>query len=365
MTREDERRPSNRPPASSDGACETSPVAPASVIHVDFARREVRRESPPPPPAVASAPAALDADAPEPQPLDPVARTFDEDDVAKLLGFSVRRLRALDRSQVVSPSGFENGRRAYRFPDLIALRAARDLLAAGHTLATVSTMVARLRQTLPRVVRPLHELRVRSDGRSLVVHDDETGPFEPLTGQLVMDFRVGAIGDDIVRLFQPSRSYGARAMAFDLYQQALRIDEQAERFDEAEQLYTRALQLDPTLAIAFTNLGNVRYRRGDHAGAEQLYRRALACESDQPEAQYNLGYLLLERGEAARAIGHFERALEADPRFSDAWFNHALALEHMARAREARASWERYLDLEPRGPWANVARRYLDASAPK
>jgi DNA-binding transcriptional MerR regulator len=365
MTREDDERPSARPQAAFAGA---SASANASVIHVDFARREVRRETPAPPPAASFAGNGARGieDAPEaPQPVDPVARTFAEDDVVKLLGFSVRRLRALDRSQVVSPSGLEGGRRVYRFPDLIALRAARDLLAAGHSLATVTAMVARLRQTLPRVVRPLHELRVRSDGRSLVVHDEETGPFEPLTGQLVMDFSVRAMGDDIVRLFEPARSHGSRALAFELYQQALRIDEQAERFDEAEQLYTRALQLDPALAIAFTNLGNVRYRRGDHAGAEVLYRRALACESDQPEAQYNLGYLLLERGDAASSLHHFERALEADPRFADAWFNRALALEHLGRAREARPSWERYLDLEPRGPWANVARRYLDASAPK
>ena len=353
MTREDDRRTSQAPAAAA-----------ASVIHVDFARREVRRESPTPPVALEIDEARAPAETESAQPLEPVARTFSEDDVVKLLGFSVRRLRALDRSGVVSPSGLESGRRVYRFPDLVALRAARDLLASGHSLGTVTAMVARLRAMLPRVVRPLHELRVRSDGRALVVHDDENGPFEPLTGQLVMDFSIGAIGDDVVRLFQPERSYGARATAFELYQQALRIDEKPERFEEAEELYTRALQLDPTLAIAFTNLGNVRYRRGDHDGAEKLYRRALACESDQPEAQYNLGYLLLERGEAASALRHFESALGADPRFADAWFNHALALEHLGRAREARPSWSRYLDLEPRGPWANVARRYLDASAP-
>lgn len=353
MTRDDERRNSQAPSSA------------ASVIHVDFTKREVRRETPSTPPVAPIDEARTPHDGEVSQPLEPVARTFSEDDVVKLLGFSVRRLRALDRSEVVSPSGFDAGRRVYRFPDLVALRAARDLLAAGHSLADVSTMIARLRETLPRVVRPLQELRVRSDGRALVVHDGETGPFEPLTGQLVMDFSIGAIGDDVLRLFEPERSYGSRATAFELYRQALRIDEKAERFDEAEQLYTRALQLDPTLAIAYTNLGNVRYRRGDHAGAERLYRRALACESDQPEAQYNLGYLLLESGDAAGAIKHFEVALESDPRFADAWFNHALALEHLGRALDARPSWSRYLDLEPRGPWANVARRYLDASAPK
>lgn len=354
MTRE-EQPPTNAAP---------TPGA-ASIIHVDFARREVRRETPSAPPVVAldsSLPANEAVDA---TPLDPVARTFSEDEVAKLLGLAVRRLRALDRRGIVSPSAFERSKRLYRFTDLIALRAARDLLAAGHSLLTVATIVERLRASLPRVVRPLHELRVRSDGRSIVVHDEQGGAFEPMTGQLVLDFAVQSLGDDVVRLFQPARHFGSRAQAFELYQQALRIDEKPEHYDEAEQLYTRALQLDPSLAIAFTNLGNVRYRRGDHAGAEQLYRRALACEADQPEAHYNLGYLLLERGEAAESLRFFERALDADPRFADAWFNHALALEHLGRATDARPSWNRYLDLEPRGPWANVARRHLDASTPK
>ena len=150
MTREDERRPSTRPPVTPVVAS-AGTAAPASVIHVDFARREVRRDSSPPPPAAPLASEPDEAPSDAPQPLDPVARTFGEDDVVKLLGFSLRRLRALDRSQVVSPSGLEGGRRVYRFPDLIALRAARDLLAAGHTLASVTAMVARLNKLLESV----------------------------------------------------------------------------------------------------------------------------------------------------------------------------------------------------------------------
>ncbi len=335
----------------------------ASVIHVDFFRREVRRDTPAPsvstPPQVEST-AQTGASV---QPLDPVARTFTEAEVAKLLGFAVRRLRALDRRGIVSPSALEGGQRLYRFTDLIALRAARDLLAAGHALAAVKEITERLHATLPKVVRPLQQLRVRSDGTSIVVHDEESVPFEPLTGQLVLDFSIQALGDDVVKLFQPTRSFGARALALELYQQALRIDENALRLDEAEDLYTRALQLDPRLAIAYTNLGNVRYRRGDNEGAETLYRRALALESDQPEAHYNLGYLLLERGQASDAVDYFARATGLDPRFADAWFNHALALEKQGDHEAARPSWERYLDLEPRGTWANVARRYLDPPA--
>ena len=49
-----------------------------------------------------------------------------------------------------------------------------------------------------------------------------------------------------------------------------------------------------TLAIAYTNLGNIRFRRGDEVSAMHLYRRAIEVDPRQPEAHYNLGYVMLE-----------------------------------------------------------------------
>ena len=37
-------------------------------------------------------------------------------------------------------------------------------------------------------------------------------------------------------------------------------------------LYQQAIELDPWLAIAYTNLGNIRFRRHDPEGAEALRR---------------------------------------------------------------------------------------------
>jgi len=69
------------------------------------------------------------------------------------------------------------------------------------------------------------------------------------------------------------------------------------------------------LTIAYTNLGNIRFRRHDPEGAEILYRKALEMDPRQPEAQYNLGYLTLERGQAEESIPLFMGALEADPKW--------------------------------------------------
>jgi len=218
--------------------------------------------------------------------------------------------------------------------------------------------IGALRHVLPRVTRPLQELRIVGDGRRVVVRAED-GSFEPLTGQMVLDFQVQALRDDVVRVLRSETGATRARTAYDIYVQASALDENPATYDQAEELYQRAVRLDPSLSIAYTNLGNIRFRRGDEAGAESLYRRAIEVDPRQPEAHYNLGYVMLERGDARDAAAHFERALESDPRFADAHYNLAMAWERLGERSRARPHWKRYLELEPTGTWADVAREHL------
>jgi tetratricopeptide (TPR) repeat protein len=289
---------------------------------------------------------------------EPVTELFTARDAAKLLGFTAARLRTLDRAQIVSPSGSRNGKRCYTFQDLIALRATHGLLAHKVKPRDVARAIAALRRTLPRVTRPLQELRIVSDGKSVVVRADGAA-FEPVSGQMVLDFQVNELRDDVVRMLRPDTEKTRARTAYDLYSKASALDEDPACFDEAEKLYRRAIELDPQLAIAYTNLGNIRFRRGDEKGAEEMYRRALEIDDRQPEAHYNLGYVLLERGDARRSVPYFQRALDADPRFADAHFNLAMAFEQIAERAKARPHWKRYLEIEPTGTWAEIAKQHL------
>jgi DNA-binding transcriptional MerR regulator len=377
---EDELQKTKTSPAPTRGA----------VIHVDFVRGGTRLPAPPASasastsstsPAAStsstsststSAPADRRADgthvpvkAEEPAPpsdggrsLEPVTDQFTAKEVERLLALPLSRLRALERAHVVAPSGSKQGKPAYTFQDLIALRAAKELLARKVRLKEVADAITALRQSLPRVTRPLQELRIVGDGRRVVVRAED-GSFEPVTGQMVLDFQVGALRDDVVRVLRPEAARQRSRTAYDLYVKASTLDEDSATFDEAEALYRRALELDPALSIAYTNLGNIRFRRGDEAGAEKLYEEALARDDRQPEAHYNLGYVMLERGAHAEAAVHFERAISRDPRFADAHFNLAMSLEATGERARARAHWKKYLELEPVGTWADIARQHL------
>jgi tetratricopeptide (TPR) repeat protein len=326
-----------------------------TVIHVTFGEGGGRSPSPSPDGTPASAAPSVP---PPPNDREPVTDMFTRREVVKLLGVSETRLRSLDRAKVVSPSGHRGKQRAYTFQDLIALRATRELLSHRIRLRDVARAIGALRQALPRVTRPLQELRIVGDGRRVTVRSD-AGVFEPLTGQMVLNFEVQSLRDDVVRMLRPERTSGNSKTAYDLYIEATGLDEDAATYERAEELYSRAIRLDPTLAIAYTNLGNIRFRRGDEPGAEELYRRAIQIDPDQPEAHYNLGYVMLERGEGRLATEFFERALQGDPRFADAHFNLAMAWEQLGDRVRARPHWKRYLELEPVGTWSDVAREHL------
>jgi DNA-binding transcriptional MerR regulator len=370
-----------------------------NVIHVDFgrgARVATPEATPPAPPAAApptpppAEPSARSASAHESKPeaagarrapareraagssvagpvagpvatkkRDPTGDLFSRAEVSRLFGIPDSRLRYWDRTGFLAPSGEAGGKRLYTFQDLIGVRAAKTLLERGTPLRRVRRSVESLRSTLPHVIRPLAELRISAEGERLLVHT-ERAKWEPSSGQLVLDFDVRDLRDEVVRVLRPdARDPARRRAAYEAYLEGARYDEEPATFDRAEEAYRRAISLDPSLGHALTNLGNLRFRRGDLGEAESLYRRALAVDAAQPEAFYNLGYLASERGEHAEALRCFDAAVQSDPAFADAHFNLAMTLEAVGERARAREHWQTYLVLEPSGEWAEIAHRHL------
>lgn len=328
-----------------------------NVIHISFgdgAERGQRIPSPPVRVVREDDPPLLHA-----REVDPVSELYAIAEVARVVGVSQGRLRYWDRTGFLRPSGQSGKRRLYTFQDLIALRTAKGLIDHGVPLQRVRSSIDALSASLPRVTRPLAELRVVADGQSIVVRADDAA-FEPASGQLVLDFNVSTLRDDVVHALAPEGvSHADRMAAYDHYLEGCRLDEDEASFDRAEAAYRRAIELDPSLSNAITNLGNLRFRRGHLAEAEELYRQALKIDEGQPEAVYNLGFLCFERGDVSEAVVHFERAVAQDSGFADAHFNLAMALTELGRASLAQPHWEHYLKLDPTGAWSEIARRHL------
>jgi len=203
------------------------------VIHVVFGPGGGRVESRPHRPLEGG---TVKASPELPDTREPITDMFSGSEVARLLGFSTARLRTLDRAGVVSPSGRRRGRRAYTFSDLIALRAAQGLLARRVRLRDVTRAVAALQKSLPKVTRPLAELRIVSDGQRVVVRSQE-GAYEPLTGQMLLDLEVKSLRDDVVCVLRFVVGKERSRTAYSLYVRASQFDEDPATMKDVEALY--------------------------------------------------------------------------------------------------------------------------------
>ena len=81
------------------------------------------------------------------------------------------------------------------------------------------------------------------------------------------------------------------------------------RLEDAEQLCGQATSVAPEIGLGWYNLGLIRRRRGDIAGALAAYRQAAALSPDHAETQQNLAVALLMGGDINGAREGFRRAI--------------------------------------------------------
>jgi tetratricopeptide (TPR) repeat protein len=291
-------------------------------------------------------------------------------DVAKIFALQEARLRYWMQTGFVGPTVRKGGRFYYTFVDLVGVKAAKDLLAAGLTVQQVRKNLHSLRSALPHDTNPASRLRLCSDGETVVAIADDVA-FEPRTGQVVMAFNLPSLAGQLAELHadappeavpEPVADDPTEAndgvSAYRAFLDACAAEDRAE-WDYAEHMYRQALELQSSLSAARTNLGNLCYRRGDLAAARALYEEALEHEPHQAEARYNLGNLLEDLGETEHAIAELRRVTLAAPEFADAHYNLGLLLARVGGTRQAKGHLERYVELDPKSEWAERARGFL------
>jgi len=278
-------------------------------------------------------------------------------DVSRILAVQEARLRYWMQTGFVGPTVRKGGRFYYTFNYLIAVKAAKDLLATGMTLQRVRKNVEALKQALPGDTHPTTKLRVCCDGETIVALADDIA-FQPIGGQVVMAFNVPSFGEHVMQTLamprveavpavvddHPTEAHGGTT-AYRHFVEACAAEDRGES-DIAEHLFRQAIDLEPNMAAALTNLGNLVYRQGELHEARSLYERALEHEPAQPEARYNLANLLEDLGDTELAISEMRRVCAAAPEFADAHYNLGILLAQVGGTTQARHHLERYLELD-------------------
>lgn len=296
-------------------------------------------------------------------------------DVARILAVQESRLRYWMQTGFVGPTVRKGGRFYYTFCDLVAVKAAKDLLAAEIPLQRVRKALEGLRKALPADTHPASRLRLCSDGNTIVALADDIA-FEPVGGQVVMAFNLPSFGEHISSVLamprvdpsapqeitdSPTEANGGTT-AYRMFVEACAAEDRGE-LQLAEHLFRQAIDLEPHMAAALTNLGNLVYRQGEVEEARKLYERALEHDPSQPEARYNLANTLEDLGEIELAIAELRKVCAAFPDFADAHYNLGLLLAQLGGTAQARQHLERYLELDAQSDWATHARTFLDQFA--
>jgi Flp pilus assembly protein TadD len=123
---------------------------------------------------------------------------------------------------------------------------------------------------------------------------------------------------------------------------------QSGRFDLAAEYIARAIWLNPQAAPFHNNLGLVQRSLNQLDLACLSYRRALELKPNYPEALNNLGLVLQELGELEQAEASFRRALELQPHEASTHSNLGITLKEQGRWEQALACYRRALELDPR-----------------
>jgi tetratricopeptide (TPR) repeat protein len=288
----------------------------------------------------------------EPPAALPTEGTFTVRQVSRLFDVPERRLRYWSQTGFITPSSKQKSRVLYSFRDLIAVKVAKALLDSGLPLRRVRRSLQALRIKLPQAETSLSRLRVRCDHDQVVV-DEADCSYEATTGQLVLDFEVASLhreAADVVTMpgiddaddDAPDTAYEWFLHACELEAQWGGAPADTAGFEAARQAYMRALELDPQLAAAWTNLGSMMAERGELDEAQEHYERAVACDPEQPEAQCNLAELSLREGDAEAAVSAYRAVLRGCPDWLEAHYGLARALLALGGKGQALAHLERF-----------------------
>jgi len=116
---------------------------------------------------------------------------------------------------------------------------------------------------------------------------------------------------------------------------------------EAEAIYKKLVEKEPTSPYPYLGLASCRARLGDPQGALQLYQKAFETDPKSPYALVGMGSCYVSVSDYAKAIEKYEAAIVLDEKTPDAHRGLAVACAHLGQNARARRHLDRFKQLAP------------------
>ncbi len=106
-------------------------------------------------------------------------------------------------------------------------------------------------------------------------------------------------------------------------------------YEEAREIFTRALSIDAQNTAALTGLGDALALLGQPEEAAKTYGNALSISSQLPVTQKAYGDVLITLGEYDKAVSAYKKAMDLGVNGSEIWYSYATALQKTGQDSEA------------------------------
>jgi len=119
------------------------------------------------------------------------------------------------------------------------------------------------------------------------------------------------------------------------------------RREEALKWFRHSLEISPTSASAFLNLGATEFALGNLAAAETAIRRAREVKPDLRDLHFSLGAVLEAQGNLSEAEEVLREGVEREPTSHETYYILARVRASLGNPEQAIADYERAISLNP------------------
>ncbi|MBK7892124.1 MAG: tetratricopeptide repeat protein [Bdellovibrionales bacterium] len=121
----------------------------------------------------------------------------------------------------------------------------------------------------------------------------------------------------------------------------------SEKVHEAIRLYKSAIEKDPKLYQAHSNLGSAFLKSGELKLAEQSFGKALSINPKAPVTLLGAAKLHSQLGDLSRAVIFADRCLKSDPRSASCHMTKGHALDLHKKHARAIAQYKKAIEIDP------------------
>jgi tetratricopeptide (TPR) repeat protein len=133
-----------------------------------------------------------------------------------------------------------------------------------------------------------------------------------------------------------------------------------EKHGDAEKAYQRALQQQPSFALALLNYGKLRIAKKDYEGAIETLSQAVKAHPLSADANFYLGEAYLQIKKGSKAVGYLYEAIKLDPvGKAEAHLRLALLYKGAGMKEKAVAEFEQFLTKRPDYPDRETIQQYI------